>query len=108
MEGVGADDAGDALDAMGRGGGATLAGPPLGGGTLGRSRGPNPFGTSGGGGTDGMSGACGLRGAIPDAFRLAGGSPPARGICGASGATGADGVWGRTGSFGWAIYGLSR
>ena len=55
-------------------------------------------GMSGGGGTDGGSGACGLRGATPEALRPACGSPP--GVCGAIGATGAEGVWGRAGIFG--------
>jgi hypothetical protein len=76
-------------------GGGTLAGRELAGG------GPKLFGTNGGGGIDGAIGACGLRGAIPDAVRLAGGRPDCdEGICGAIGATGAEGVWGRTGSFG--------
>ena len=55
---------------------------------------PRFAGSGGGGGTEGGSGACGLRGAIPDALL------PACGTCGAIGAMGADGVWGRAGIFG--------
>jgi hypothetical protein len=80
----------DARD-EGIGGGPATIGPV--GAELGGS---TPFGT-GDGGIVGGSGACALRGAIPDVPRLA------FGICGASGATGDDGVGGRSGIFGLAI-----
>ncbi|MBN9165790.1 MAG: hypothetical protein J0I07_32875 [Myxococcales bacterium] len=63
---------------------------------------PKFAGSGGGGGTEGGSGACGLRGAIPDALL------PACGTCGAIGAMGADGLWSRAGIFGWAIRSLVR
>jgi hypothetical protein len=100
---IGAGDAMLALDSPIALGGGTDAGTPLGGGTLaggvsGCDAGVKSCGSGGGSGIDEMRGACGLRGAIPDALRCA------SGICGGDGATGDEGVWGRgSGFFGLAI-----